>query len=549
MIRDKVKYTEQEREELAKLRKQSGAIDKEMYKALKADDMTTANAKEKELEALSARSLAIRKAAEGRYIESLGGDLEKILAECSDIARVFTKKDFDKYRRPFVKLEEDKRKNGEEIGEGLAALLEKYSDTPEGAARYLFQCFRVQLDALAALDGTGGATEEEAAEKFKAHREHTGRARAIARSRARELYPGGVRYEIMTDLPSTHFVSIGPLINRIFDKEWKYGEEIKYTWSRTKKETRINTAVVTSDKALEIALGRPGTEYERQVSDALCSLALAAAEQNVLPVFDMEMLYSAMPGGNSVPSKASRERVDKILEVFDAAKFHVSLFDEAARIDKETGRPRADALSSDELDFKGKYAPHDRVTAKRDGNVVRDAIILLRQPFPLIYSRATGQFTTYPARFMVIHEITRDAAGKLVMKEETVAMTEQRKAIAGYILRQIAIMNRDYQKARKSLNQHNSRKRKEEKAAAAAGQILHIREKTVDDMRKFEVLTFDAIMSAAGIVNPSRPERKRCRDFIYLVLDNQICYENIAGYTLQPNEKRPTAVKIELFAR
>lgn len=546
-IINKVKpfYTASEVEELAAIKKQTTAADRAITKALKADDMATAHAKADTLAQLSAQARAIHSAAEGRYITSLGGSLDAILADCADIAKAATRKDYDRHRARALDLEEGARKNGEEPGEGVRAFVKIYSDDAAGAARWIFSLFRVQVEALAALTPIGGATEEEARRNYETNKEHTERARGIATDRARELYPKEVPVEIMTGLPASHFVSLGPFINTLFDTEWKNGETLSYKWA----DGRINTAVVTSDAPLEMVLGRPGTEYERQVSDALCSLALAAEEAGVLPVFDMQMLYGAMPGGSTNPSEASRKRTDEILNTFGASRIRISLKDEAARINKQTGRPRADSLRPDEVEFNGVYAPWDRITAKRAGNVVKDAFILYRQPFPLIYGRATGQITSYPSRYMVIHEITKGPGGKPSQTAATVAMTEQRKAMTGYILRYIAIAKNDYQTARKKLNQYNSRRRREEKSAQEEGQALHIKERSIENYTKFGKITFSAVMTAAGIIDPSREIRRRCREFIYLVLDNQVCYGNIAGYTLQPDEKRPTGVKLELFTR
>ena len=224
------------------------------------------------------------------------------------------------------------------------------------------------------------------------------------------------------------------------------------------------------------------SEYERQVSDAIISLWEQAKADKLNPIFTTDMIYRAMPGGGDKASPQQRGAITKAIEKFRKLHIVVDATEEMQR--------RGKIKPNETVTFDDFYlsARHAEYKAKNGGQIV-SAYKINTEPIILSYARMTNQILTVPAQFIEIQKVKKGRASG-----ELVAMTPDRQAITGYLLRQIAWIK--YDRNRKATNPRS------------------------------DVIKFDTIFADVGIDTSSRTNANRQRDFVYSVLD----YEAAAGY-------------------
>ena len=282
-----------------------------------------------------------------------------------------------------------------------------------------------------------------------------------------------------------------------------------------------NTGITITDANL--------TEYERQVSDAIVSLWIEATKEKLPPVFTPDMIYRAMPGGGEKASPQQRGAITRTIEKF--RRLHITV--------DATDEMRARGLIGPDKTFKLDdfylSAVHAEYKAKNGGQTV-NAYKLNTEPIILTYSKMTKQILTVPAEFITIEKVKKNPVTKATEKSgELLMMNAERQAMTGYLLRRIAIMKRDNEKAKDALRSYNNRRRRdktlEEKPLAAF--------KTQSD-----IILFDSIFDDAGIKITSRDKALDNRNFCFDVLDYQKVVRNIKGYEKQTKGRSITGVKI-----
>ena len=182
-------------------------------------------------------------------------------------------------------------------------------------------------------------------------------------------------------------------------------------------------------------------------------------------------------------------------------------------------------------------AVHAEYRAKNGGQTV-NAYRLNSEPIILTYSKMTKQILTVPAEYIAIEKVKENPLTKKLEKSgELLMMNAERQAMTGYLLRRIAIMKRDREKAKEALRKYNNSRKKDPE----------LEEKTLADFREqSEAILFDSIFEDAGIKIISRDKALDNRNFCFDVLDYQEAVGNIKGYEKQTKGRSITGVKILL---
>ena len=265
------------------------------------------------------------------------------------------------------------------------------------------------------------------------------------------------------------------------------------------------------------------TEYERQVSDAVISLWAEAKRQNMPPVFTVDMIYQSMPGGGDRPQPAQRAAITRTIEKLRRLHIYMDATEEM--------RKRGKIGASATFTMDSFYFQLDRAEYKaRNSRQAVTAYKMESAPIMLTYSQMTGQLLTVQARYLDIRKVK---AG--LVSPEVIPATAGRQAMAGYMLRRIAIMRHDEEAARDALRQYDKRRKKETDLEA----------KPLAAFRKqSRVILFDTIFAEAGTTTDSRTQTMENRNFCFDVLEYWQATGLIKGYAEQRKGKKITGFSV-----
>ena len=265
------------------------------------------------------------------------------------------------------------------------------------------------------------------------------------------------------------------------------------------------------------------SEYERQVSDAVISLWAEAKRQNMPPVFTVDMIYQSMPGGGERPQPAQRAAITRTIEKLRRLHIYMDATEEMKK------RSKIGAGATFTMD--SFYFQVDRAEYKaRNSRQSVTAYKMESAPIMLTYSQMTGQLLTVQARYLDIRKVK---AG--LISPEVIPATAGRQAMAGYMLRRIAVMRHDEEAARDALRQHEKRRKKETDLEA----------KPLAAFRKqSRVILFDTIFAEAGTVTTDRKQAGLNRAYCYEVLEYWQAAGLIKGYAEQRKGKKITGFSV-----
>lgn len=243
------------------------------------------------------------------------------------------------------------------------------------------------------------------------------------------------------------------------------------------------------------------TEYERQVSDAIVSLWLEAAKKELPPVFTTDSIFRAMPGGGDKPSAGQKSAITRTIERLRRIHITVDATEEM--------RKRGVIKDGDTMCFDDYYLSATRAAYKvKNGGQTVQAYKINSEPIVLSYCRLTNQLLTVSAKCLAIQKVKK---GK--PSGENIAMTPDRQAMTGYLLRRIAVMKRD----------------KRNKKASQSTTIL-----------------FDSIFADIQMANQSRDKAFDNRKFCYDVLNYEVAVGYIKGFKELHKGRKITGVQIVL---
>lgn len=225
--------------------------------------------------------------------------------------------------------------------------------------------------------------------------------------------------------------------------------------------------------------------YERTVTNAIVSLWEAALKDGqTKPIISPEMIYRAMPGGSDRLSRGQKSAIVKAINKFRILHIEIDATEEM--------RKRKVIGPKDKFTLDSNYLLTTHAEYKAQNGRTVHAYRIEAEPIILTYSKAAKQLLSIPAKYLDIRQVK---AGKIT--DKPIRMSEDRQAIANYLLWRIAIMKQDA-KNKKPTQSHN--------------------------------ILFVEVFKIAGLANLTRDQKLDLRKFCFGVLDYQTAAGNISGY-------------------
>lgn len=292
---------------------------------------------------------------------------------------------------------------------------------------------------------------------------------------------------LMNIMQAKEAINAGPFDLKVLPSKGKAQEVTAYTVLTYNPEK--------SNSPIPIKL----TEYERQVSDSLCSLWEFGNPDHL---FTPDMVYRAMTGTTGDPSKQQEAAIDEAINKFLHTWVEVDATDEM-----KARRATIDEKSVESFKLNGYYLPAQVVKAKA-GNKEITCYKMLGVPPMLQYCKATGQLLTLPAALLDVKKL--DKSGKIT--PVSVANSETRIALKGNLLRRIQRMKYDAAHKKKVVDQ----------------------------------ISFETLFAETGTDTASRDAKMKNRDYCTACLNFWKAIGYIKGYTLTKKGRAITGIKVEI---
>lgn len=270
------------------------------------------------------------------------------------------------------------------------------------------------------------------------------------------------------------------------------------------------------------------TEHERQVSDGIMSIFEDASSKNLPAIFTVDMAFRAMPGGGEKANPKEREKIVQAIEKLRALHIEIDVTDEFR--ERKLIPPEATQT------FDDYYLSVTRVTRRtKDGGKIVQAYLIRSEPIVLTISKATSQYITVKSDTLDIKRINKDGE----ITSESVSMTAERRAIVGYLMRRIKIIQNDNENAKKLKRRNDCRNKKNPDKYPL---------KPLEAFRaiKSNVILFSSIYADVDISEPSRDKALDIRKFCYQALDFWTKRGDIRGYKEQRKGRTITGIILTL---
>ena len=260
------------------------------------------------------------------------------------------------------------------------------------------------------------------------------------------------------------------------------------------------------------------TEYDRQVGDSLASLWLYGDQNHIITP---EMVYRCMTQRtqSETPSQQQIDAVTNSIEKMRRTHIYADASDEM--------RKRG-VISENESFIMDDYMVNLRaITVSSSGRIFK-AYRMQSEPILLSYSKFTKQLITTNADLLDIKKI--DAHGHITTT--SIANTENRIAIKGYLLRRIEVIRHDQEKTAEKQRKENARAKKHNETP-----------KTIEPEQEPTIL-FETLFQETGITKPDA--KTDARKYIFDVLDFYKAKGRIKAYKERKQGRAITAVTIEI---
>lgn len=290
----------------------------------------------------------------------------------------------------------------------------------------------------------------------------------------------------------------------------------------TKRQREITTFVMATyepEKGIISSL----TEYERDISDAFISIWEQARKDKKPAAFTPDMIYRAMPGRGERPSKQQKGAITKAVEKFLHLYLEVDATDEL--------RKRGKIGAGDTYHVKDYYLRAQEHIYKAKGGQAVKAWVMTGEPLILSYARLTGQLLSVPAKYLAIEKVKQGAPSG-----ELLTMNAGRQAMTSYMLRRIAVIKHDYERAADALRKYERRRKSDQTLPAKP--LAAFREQN-------DTILFDTLFKTTGTASENREITRRNREFCFDVLDYWKATGYIKGYRQQAKGRSITGVTIE----
>lgn len=264
-------------------------------------------------------------------------------------------------------------------------------------------------------------------------------------------------------------------------------------------------------------IGKPFTEFDRAVHDAVATLYMDRKGNGEETAFTTDMIYRAMvhkTGGEKV-SDQQRKLVDDSLQKMRKNIFVVAdcteEFKRKGIVVNANGRTDKEKYGFIMDDF---ILSSTRVEVKKVGGQPVH-VYFMRKPILLEYAELTKQYVTIDGDMLRIHEV--DEKGSI--KGSTISDGETRIAIKNYLARRYAVMRRDEKEAAEKYRKYSAKREKNKK----------LEEKKLSNFRNVQrVITFEDIFKKADITAANRQAEQK--KYVYQVLDYWKAIGKIKAY-------------------
>ncbi|MCD7825817.1 MAG: hypothetical protein LUH14_07655 [Clostridiaceae bacterium] len=249
------------------------------------------------------------------------------------------------------------------------------------------------------------------------------------------------------------------------------------------------------------------TEYDKQVYDAICSFYFCKCY-----TFTVAMVYRAMINEtqSGAPSEQSLAEVEASIEAQRRIEVKINAAEQFA--DWKGKDP-----SEYKLMFEDKLLNLSLVETVTGGQTVK-AYHLEEKPVFYEYAEQAEQLTTIKPELLGIRKI--DSHGRFGSR---IPNTKNRIAIKGYLLRRMAIMQRDYKKnALPGYKRYKKRQEKEDKP---------IDKSPVDFLELGNKIAYTKVFERVDMTGQSRSEEKRYKEYMLQCCEYWKAVGFIDGYT------------------
>lgn len=246
--------------------------------------------------------------------------------------------------------------------------------------------------------------------------------------------------------------------------------------------------------------GKPYTEFDRQVQDAVSSLWEHGHESHIITP---DMVARAMNHKTQTEkiSPQFKGAVTKSLEKLRRIYITLDASEEIRKRKITLNGERVDSFKVDDylLALKG-------IEIGAGGKTVKGYLIQ-SEPLLLTYAKITKQLATVDARLLDIKEVDKKGNATTV----SIKSNEARVTVKGYLLRRITVMKND---------------------------------RTNKKPKQSNIILFNSLFDETGI--PQDSNARRIKDYAFQVLDYFKAMNYIKGYTARKNRKSFDAVIINL---
>jgi len=297
---------------------------------------------------------------------------------------------------------------------------------------------------------------------------------------------------------------------------------------KKRREEITNFVMVTYDEEKGITSNL--SEYERSVSDAICSVWEEAEKTGMPPAFDLDGIYKAMPGGGARITPQQEKELQKTIEKFTEIKVDYDATDEL--------RKRGKIGDNEEYHVKERYLQvreHQKTIKKGTGvkgkGITKTVWEITSEPLVLKTSKLTKQIVSAPARNIQIEEVNDkgEATG------QPLKMSTARKTLVSYYFRRVAVILKDYENAAKRWRDNEKRRKKDPT----------IKEKPLQAFRdKSDTILFETAFKETDNDTSNAVQINRNKNFSYEVFNYWKAIGYIKDYTKKKEGKNAVGIVI-----
>ena len=550
---DKVQpfYTDEDRAALEDLDTRLEAMNKEFEKLREDAGNATSAGNQQSVylffkntgELFEERAQLIEK-VERRYFESFHGDTLAILEDAQEIIAAITKEDYlQAHRRRVEELKpvierppaKGATKEERQAYKRTKALTVRGFET---CYSFILSLVRVQLEALNNYGDEANINRvltivEATAESFYSKPRNW-------ESKAGQAPKDAPRQTVESIIPKYYIMPNTRIINALTGGGKRFlindgANDIPVIPAKNKQPEVTTYFMITDPRTPDKKSNL--SNYEREVSNSIFSIFEEAKRNEKAAVFTVDMVYRGMIGGGERPSKQQKAQIEatinKLIHFYQEIDATEELRKRGAIADGDTWHIKDYYLRAQEHIYKAK-----------GGQPVR-AWVLRDEPLQLSYAKLTGQFISAPARCLHIEKV--DSLGRL--SGQIVSMSEDRVAMAGYLLRRVAVMKHDTAQAMDALRAYNKRREKNQS----------LENKTLADFRRqSDTILFSTVFSESLLCTTSseaeepqqqrqgaRTTAQRNREFCFDVLKYWKSIGYIKDFSPHGKGRSITGVKIE----